>query len=590
MNKAVRDLQTLFEVGSLVGLPDGQLLDRFVARREGAVFEAIVRRHGPMVWGVCRRVLRDHHDAEDAFQATFLVLARRAASVVPREKVGHWLYGVAHRTATKARATRARRRGRECQVADMPEPEAVPQAPRDDFGDLLDREVGRLPEKYRVPVVLCELEGKSHREVAEELGWPIGTVSGRLSRARAMLAGRLSRRGVPLSAGSLAVLLAQHAASAAMPPTLVASTSTAAIGFSIGRAASGLITPAVASLAEGMLKTMMLSKFKAAATVVLVLGLVSGGAVYSNRSAAGAHGAKDGAAGVVKRADVPVADRPEGAGDDVGQDRAAAKAEPDFRGRWQATRFLIDARPNPVDAVETLELLLGEGSYRFTGGPGAGPRAKGSKEGRIRVDLTKVPHEIDLIPSSGVYKGLVQEGIFEVKGDTLKLCYGMPTIARPAEFATRPNSGIYLAEFRRVVGKAGDDGPAVPGRPPSRKALSGGDLSGVWRGERAGAGAEIAFRGDGRATWKVDTRRGTASGVVLVDLKLVDDRESGCVLLRFDYLAPLPSGKTSLVMGRLARGEDGTLRLTMEPDALEQSDAYYQLLKDFPLAAVPGEK
>ena len=110
MNAAVRDLQTLFEVGSLGGLSDGQLLDRFVERREEAVFEAIVRRHGPMVWGVCRRVLRDHHDAEDAFQATFLVLARKAASVMTREKLGNWLYGVAYQTAMKARAMRAKRR------------------------------------------------------------------------------------------------------------------------------------------------------------------------------------------------------------------------------------------------------------------------------------------------------------------------------------------------------------------------------------------------------------------------------------------------------------------------------------------------
>src|SRR3954466_999675 len=103
MDAAVRDLRTLFDVGTTGALTDGQLLDRFVGRREGPVFEAIVRRHGPMVWGVCRRILRDHHDAEDAFQATFLVLARRASSVKPRDKLGHWLYGVAYQTAKKAR-------------------------------------------------------------------------------------------------------------------------------------------------------------------------------------------------------------------------------------------------------------------------------------------------------------------------------------------------------------------------------------------------------------------------------------------------------------------------------------------------------
>src|SRR5215813_4539084 len=121
MNVAVPELQTLFEVGSLGGLSDGQLLDRFVEWREEAVFEVIVRRHGPMVWGVCHRVLRDYHDAEDAFQATFLVLARKASSVLPREMLPNWLYGVACQTARKARATTSKRRGRERQMAAMPE-------------------------------------------------------------------------------------------------------------------------------------------------------------------------------------------------------------------------------------------------------------------------------------------------------------------------------------------------------------------------------------------------------------------------------------------------------------------------------------
>src|SRR5580698_9433679 len=113
MHAATRDLRTLFDIGVMGRQSDGELLDRFVERREAAVFEAITYRHGPMVWGVCRRVLRDHHDAEDAFQATFLVLTRKAASVMPREKLGNWLYGVAFQTAMKARATRAKRRVRE---------------------------------------------------------------------------------------------------------------------------------------------------------------------------------------------------------------------------------------------------------------------------------------------------------------------------------------------------------------------------------------------------------------------------------------------------------------------------------------------
>jgi RNA polymerase sigma factor (sigma-70 family) len=271
MNLAVHELQTLFEMGSLGGLSDGQLLDRFIDRREGAVFEAIVRRHGPMVWGVCRRVLRDHHDAEDALQATFLVLARKANSVMIREKLGNWLYGVAYQTATKARAMRAKRRAREGQVSDMPEPMVVPDELRDDLAESLDRELSRLPEKYRIPIVLCDLEGISRKEAARQLGWPIGTVSSRLSRARAMLAKRVARRGVSLSVGTLAVLLAREAASASMPSQLICPTARAASLFATGGAVTaGVVSAEVFALTGEVLKVMLLSRLKVATALLLM--------------------------------------------------------------------------------------------------------------------------------------------------------------------------------------------------------------------------------------------------------------------------------------------------------------------------------
>src|SRR5262249_40356593 len=148
-------------------------------------------RHGPMVWGVCRRLLVNHHDAEDVFQATFLVLVRKAASIVPREMLGNWLYGVAYQTAVEAPATTPRQRAREKQVTAMPEPETQPAETWHALQPVLDQELSRLPDKYRVPVVLCDLEGKTRRAVAQQLGWPEGTVAGRLARARALLARRL---------------------------------------------------------------------------------------------------------------------------------------------------------------------------------------------------------------------------------------------------------------------------------------------------------------------------------------------------------------------------------------------------------------
>ncbi len=199
---------------------DGQLLDDFIAHADEAAFEALVRRHGGMVWGVCSRVLGHSHDAEDAFQAAFLVLVRKAESVRPREMVGNWLYGVAYRTALKARGVANRRGAREKQVEDMPAKEVQDAKVWSDLRPLLDRELNRLADRYRVPVVLCDLEGKSQREAARQLGWPAGTLTTRLTRARKMLARRLSRQGIALSASAL-VLAAftergpGHAASAA---------------------------------------------------------------------------------------------------------------------------------------------------------------------------------------------------------------------------------------------------------------------------------------------------------------------------------------------------------------------------------------
>src|SRR5262249_9565564 len=194
-------------------LTDGELLDCFVTQHDEAAFEVLVRRHGPMVLGVCRRILQNVHDAEDAFQATFLVFARKAASIIPREKAGSWLHGAACLAAQKARAVAMRRRARERQVKHMPEPATVAEGLWRDLEPLLDQEVSQLPDKYRLPVVLCHLEGKTRKEAAQQLGWPEGTVAGRLARGRAVLAKRLTRRGLPFSAAMLGAVLSQNAAS-----------------------------------------------------------------------------------------------------------------------------------------------------------------------------------------------------------------------------------------------------------------------------------------------------------------------------------------------------------------------------------------
>src|SRR5260370_21707339 len=217
---------------------DGQLLERYVKSREEAAFADLVQRHGPMVWGVCRRVLHSDHDAEDAFQATFLVLVRKAASVVSRELVANWLYGVAHQTALKARATTAKRRLREKQVTVMPEPTFEQQKHLDDLQLRLDRELSRLPDKYRALIVLCDLEGKTRKEAARHFHLPEGTVASRLATARTMLTRRLARTGLAVSGGVLAAVLSQKAASASMPPSVASNTIKAASLFAAGGGAA----------------------------------------------------------------------------------------------------------------------------------------------------------------------------------------------------------------------------------------------------------------------------------------------------------------------------------------------------------------
>ena len=178
-NAVLQHLRRAILLDGGAGLTDSQLLGCFIDQRDDAAFAALVRRHGPMVLSVCRRIVGNVHDADDAFQATFLVLIRKASSVKPRELVGNWLYGVAYHTALKARALAARRQAREKQVTAMPEPEmVVRQVANLDLQILLDQELSRLPDKYRVPIVLCDLEGKSRKEAARQLGWLDGTLSG----------------------------------------------------------------------------------------------------------------------------------------------------------------------------------------------------------------------------------------------------------------------------------------------------------------------------------------------------------------------------------------------------------------------------
>lgn len=249
---------------------DRELLARFLAEREEQAFALLLRRHGPMVLGVCRRALRDPHDAEDAFQATFLVLVKKARSLTEPDRVGPWLYGVACRTARKAQALADARRSRLQPIEDL---EAGQISMVDaDVLEWLDHELEALPQKYREPIVLCYLQGDSKRQAATKLGCPEGTVSARLARARKLLRDRLIRRGVVFSAAALSSVLSAETLRAQVPAVLARTmtvSATAALNASLASVAT--VPLSVQTLAKGVMKMMWLSKLKAAAAGIIVV-------------------------------------------------------------------------------------------------------------------------------------------------------------------------------------------------------------------------------------------------------------------------------------------------------------------------------
>jgi RNA polymerase sigma factor (sigma-70 family) len=267
-------------------LSDGQLLERFAAGRDEEAFAVLVQRHGPLVLDVCRRIMGNTHDAEDAFQATFLVLVRNAATIHKRESVSSWLYGVAYRVAVRAKVGSSRRRQHERQTPERQTTDPREDATWRDLQPLLDEEVQRLPEVYRTPFVLCYLEGKTNEQAAELLGCPKGTIVSRLARARERLRFRLSRRGVTLSVGGLAIALTEATASAAPSATLVQDTVAGAVAFLQGTAA-GLVPAAARGLAEVVLRAAGWNRMKTVAVACLLLvAAIALGTAFRSRTTA----------------------------------------------------------------------------------------------------------------------------------------------------------------------------------------------------------------------------------------------------------------------------------------------------------------
>jgi RNA polymerase sigma factor (sigma-70 family) len=412
------------------GMTDGQLLECFLTRRDEAAFEALVRRHGPMVWGVCRRVLPHRQDAEDAFQAAFLVLVRKAASIRRRELVGNWLYGTAYRAALEAKAAR-KRLARERQVSTMPEPEAAEE--RDVSAELrpvLDRELSRLPEKYRLAVVLCDLEGRTRRDVARQLGIPAGTLSGRLTTARRMLAKRLAAYRLSLPGGLLAAVLSERAASAGVPASLVSSTVQAASGLAAGGAVtSGLVSARVAALTEGVMKAMFLTKLKIitlALVLVATVGIGVGGLAHQIRAGGGP-------------ADESAKSR---------ADKETAKDSQRLQGTWTIVSVADGGRKARPEQLKGAKVVFEKDRFKLYS---SADRVK--VDATYRLDPSARPPAIDFSrPGRGT-----ELGIYEVKGDELRICINELSATdrkRPTRFASEKDSAndvLILARRARVL-------------------------------------------------------------------------------------------------------------------------------------------
>jgi RNA polymerase sigma factor (sigma-70 family) len=439
VNEVIRYLRRTVLLPDGAAMTDGQLLSRFIDAQDEDAFAALVKRHAPMVWSVCCRVLANHHDAEDAFQATFLVLVRKAATVLPREMLPNWLYGVAAMTAHRAKVAAAIARRRERQFVSMPEPAMAESDLWTDLRPLLDQELTRLPDPYRVVVILCDLEGKTRKEAARQLGLPEGTVASRLARARVMLAKRLGRQGLGVSGGALAAVMTAKAVSASVPSSLVASTIKTASLLAVGQAAAGIISLQVAALTEGVVKTMFLTKLKITTVVLVAIALASaiGGGSYTVLQARPTDGS----------APVPSSQNKEQLTDKEWPALSRALFRPELKtdketlqGTWKlVATHKHGKKVDPTDIPIHPHDLVIEGSKVETKlSKGGGDR------GKLELNPAASPKEITIT-------WLIQwRGIYKLDEDKLTICFNPDNGIRPDGFTTSADSGRVLFVYERV--------------------------------------------------------------------------------------------------------------------------------------------
>ena len=487
----VRRLAELAPLPTSDPAPDAVLLERFIGQRDEAAFTVLVARHGPMVLRLCRRVLGNVHDADDAFQATFLVLARKAGAIRRRHHLAAWLHGAAYRLALKARVASAQRHRSEVSTpvmepADL-HPDPLTRMTARELLAALDEELTRLPEVYRQPLVLCCLEGRTQEEAAQQLGWTPGSVKGRLERGRARLHARLAQRGLNLSACLLALEALHGSAVSSVPSALLASTTRAGILFAAGVRTAGQGATHAVTLAEGVLKAMLLTKLKtvaALAVLVVVLGVGTRMFVFAH--------AGDGTNATAAKAPVSVA-----AQDEPKKDAPAApkpgqnKAKDDrnlLQGTWVAVACEQDGRPVPAKQFKKwdLKLVIVDDWYIWLE-KAPTKRPFNPFVGIFTLQPDRKPKQIFVRrPSArqtpaGPRWGVSSHGIYEVDARTLKLCLVEAGRPLPKDFTTQHNPERTLYVFRRSADDEPKKGTRGAPKPGKEKAENDRDrLQGTW--------------------------------------------------------------------------------------------------------------
>jgi RNA polymerase sigma factor (sigma-70 family) len=439
--------------------PDSELLERYLSRKDDRAFAALVRRHGPLVLGVGRRVLDDAHAAEDVFQATFLVLVRRAASVSKHRPLAGWLFGVAQRIALKARARAASRRHHERRLLAMPRSESLDEHSWQELRAVLDEEIAGLPQKYQACVVLCHLQGLSYDQAAKQLGWSKSSLAKRVCKARELLRGRLVKRGVALSAATFATLLTEQAKAVPVAAMLTIHTVKAAMSFAAGKAAAGSgLSAAAVVLAEQTLRTMVPAGVKMALLAVALSTAVAGAGVAGYGAwgeGAGWHALKGreelGQSGVARPFQSVASHRSLPRQIPSAQPQAALDADK-LDGHWLLVEHeqegKIESRFNGLRLIikgdDVIQLSLG-GDW--------------SDMGKLKVDAAKSPKQMTITWSnylsqhtSRSVKEVTDIGIYAIVNGKLKVCTASSAMGErfPTDFKSKEGDHTDTRTYQRL--------------------------------------------------------------------------------------------------------------------------------------------